>query len=117
MTAPAVSITNEVLVPSAPASAHDFLRQYRGAYTTADVNRQLHVVDWPVHLERLARSLRALRRDGPDMYTSLSQWLQARHTSFCDRCHVEHDCAHASVCARSASLVGQVLHVVSLAAA
>lgn len=52
----------------------------RGAYTTLLAREGRLLVDWPTHLDRLARSLQALHTALGDCYASYYAWLQSTGT-------------------------------------
>lgn len=76
---PAVAACDGEAAALAPASAQLFLASLpRCAYTTALVRGGRSVADWGLHMERLARSIRALHTALDGLYAAYYSWLEVR---------------------------------------
>ncbi|KAF8070923.1 hypothetical protein HT031_001004 [Scenedesmus sp. PABB004] len=77
--APVVLVQDGQLVASPPASPQELLAQQRAwSYTTALApgGDGCRVVDWPLHLRRLARNVELLGEQRPPAYAPFLAWLR-----------------------------------------
>ncbi len=95
-----VSIHSAMSAAMRPSAQQFVVDAGRGAYTTLFVRNGIQLIDWPTHLERLARSLRALHTTLSGFYDKYYSWLEVSNSAHCSALAAAADRRRCPCCCR-----------------